>query len=172
MKYFFLLATFLLIKVSFAHQCVVFDDQDRATKLGSVLLGDSFDKINFVEKSKNCYEKKDGSYIDCEYTDKDGVSYLVEGTKVIRKEIKRISDKKNEYLPLGLRSGFNIKDVIDMLVVQNNLNITWLVNSSRSGGYVLSSDFCIKNENDHLFDFYLIFTKNGVLDKIGSRLNW
>lgn len=138
---------------------------------GTALLGQTPSDIKgVVSASDSCFISEDGSYIDCEYTDQQGISYLVEGSLIIRKEI-RLPNRLKAELPLDFSQDDSLSEVIQKIDNSEGEQLVWHVVFA-SGDIIINTGFATKNVIGQERDFYIVFDDQGKMKLIGERINW
>ena len=159
----------------YTFDCVPFYDSTNKYNLefGVAELGTEVIVVaDLLGRNSNCYESEDKKYIDCEYFDDSGVSYTVEGTRILKKEIKSENLSKLDRQPFNLSYTDHFQDAVKKFHNLDNELPNWTILYDEND-IVLASDFCFKNKNGNLFSLSLTFNSETLrLEKIISRLNW
>lgn len=139
--------------------------------IGSALLGQPLLDVYGYKKSESCFASEDKDYVDCEYTDQNGVSYLVEGSVIIRKEIRFSDGKAKPKLPMGLHRESTLSEAITKISNSDGRLLVWHL-VFVDGDTILNTGFVTKNAVGQERDFYIVFDEQGVMKLIGERINW
>ena len=153
-------------------ECSIFVDQQDFFSFGSARLGDSQAQVpQNSTKSKECLEDRARNYFDCEYTDQEGVSYLVEGTQIIRKEIRTPALYQKELIG-GVRAADTLIDVVRKLASLPPDFPQWSIKSTPDDKIILATGTCLLGSNGYEWSYYFGFDGTGHLKLIGARGNW
>jgi hypothetical protein len=90
--------------------CKPFSDTSGFSSFGKFDIGAVITDIPQKGRKPNCVVYNNGA-ADCEFVDERGVSYLVDGRVVVRKEIVDATTYKGT-LPLGMRRGETLSDLL------------------------------------------------------------
>jgi hypothetical protein len=107
---------------------------------------------------------KGNHYVDCEFTDPNGIAYLVFGYSVVRKEIRLEQTSVGPSLPFGLKFSDSVFDAVKILTAKDHADFPI--------GYVdlvANAGDCQRNASGQVFDFYLVFGKEDHLRALGVR---
>jgi hypothetical protein len=168
----FLLSLTLSCGAAMGVECKIFVDQRDFYSFGRGSLGASKESLlNIRSKSKECVENLDGSYSDCEYTDSNGVSYLVEGKTIIRKEIRDLRIYQGRLIG-GISSGDGLISVLKKLSSLPPEFPIWSVGFESNGGFILGTGTCIQARNGVEWSYNIYFDRSGSVRAVGAQLNW
>lgn len=151
-------------------QCNVLDAKNFIA-FGRADVGDDMKQLGHSVLIKGCSREESPGYFDCEAIDENGVAYLIEGTKIIRKRIVNLKNYRGR-LPFNIQSRDNLYTVLVKAKSIKPSFPTWIAGLNNSDLIILETDYCFKNQSGDLSNFYLGFDKTGHLQEIGSRLNW
>ena len=138
---------------------------------GSAFLGQRLLDVNGYKKSESCFTWESKDYADCEYTDQKGVSYLVEGSVIIRKEIRISSSETKPKLPMGLHLKSTLSETIKKISNSDGRLLVWHL-VFVDGDTILNTGFVTKNSVGQERDFYIVFDEKGIMKLVGERTNW
>jgi hypothetical protein len=173
MKSYSLLIAILLVSLNLsAQECrFPFAKADQYS-FGTIRIGDSVDKLPpNTKKSKNCEEKPEQKYFDCEYTDQKGISYLVYGDTITRKKIYDLS-RYSGALIANLKALDSVHSAILKLKKLPSDFPTWWISSGDASEIYIGTDLCMKGTNGSEWAYQLEFDKRGRLTSISEESIW
>lgn len=151
-----------------ASECVLvpshFDD------FGRVGIGAPAESVmHDTTRSRECEIDHARNYIDCEFTDRAGVAYLVFGKEVVRKEIRLKGTATPAHLPFGLtRSDTLITAAKKVASPPNDPDFSLRF---VDGHFGLGTAECLKNAAGRAFAFDLVFDREGHLETIETGVS-
>ena len=159
--------------LSLAEDCVLYKDVNDALAIGSVALGSKVDRLpSGLKKSANCLEDRAKNYYDCEYIDRHGVAYLVEGDRLIRSEVRDLASVRGAFIG-GIVFGDSFLDVLRKFRSLPTGFPNWVASSESPGkGFILGTGTCLQASNGTAWSYYLKFSEDGRLASVGSRVLW
>ena len=117
-------------------------------------------------RGPNCLVQE--NYVDCEFVGKDGVYYLVFGTEVTRKEVRRASTQEAAALPFGLHFGDSAARVRQQMESLHSIELNYFeLPADRAYAAELGTGLFLKNKLGVTFGLYFLFDKSDGLTVIG-----
>ncbi len=168
---FFVAAT---LSVARAEVCTEFEDKQRLLAFGRFELGDDRAQLPAdIEKEANCEEVPANNYYDCGYRDIDGVSYIVYGHEIVRKDIEDLERYRGSALIAGIEAGDTIATVLRKFRSLPDDFPAWqaFAGAGKDDHRVyLSPAVCLMTAGKIIWHYDLIFSEDGRLVGITAML--
>lgn len=158
------------LSIARAEVCREFEDKQHLLAFGRFELGDDRAQLPAgIEKEANCEEVPANNYYDCAYRDIDGVSYLVYGHEIVRKDIDDLERYRGAALIAGIEFGDTIATVLRKFRSLPNDFPAWraFAGAGQDDFHVyLSPAVCLITADKINWYYDLIFSKDGRLVSI------
>ena len=105
----------------------------------------------------------------CLYTDAAGVTYLVRGQEIVRKEILDVSRYRGA-LPAHISAADSLLTILSRLAAFSEGAPIWSLNPLPDGGLLLRTDNCIEGRNGVRGSYGFIFDRDGRLGSISAEI--
>lgn len=156
-----------MLSIARAESCREFEDKQHLLAFGRFELGDDRAELPAdIEKEANCEEVPANNYYDCAYRDADGVSYLVYGHEIVRKDIHDLAQYRGPGLIGGIRSGDTVVEVLRKFRALPDDFPAWQAFAGRGEddrAFYLSPAACLVTPEGIDWYYDLIFNEDGRL---------